>query len=1038
MVEEAAAAAARLSARLTDRALAPYDRGDAAEELFDVWLGVAAEFTQGRLEAEAAASFTADLLGRYLDERTGGFGADTDDYFVRLLMQQFAKILDLFVEKPKLAAAVQDARGAGLLLNWLGGSACPALCAAAFGSAAPPSHRIEYMRALTAVFAVEGVALAAGREGLSHDPLEQLLACVVSLDEDQLARAAATELLLATLRHPRRAARSSHAARTLASTATTHAAMSLVWQLGGLGDAEALPTLQRRCSADAGVAVEVLGSLCDAVGDLSGSSGVDAARDAGPICAILRAAGSRPGPSAEEGVPRLDRVGSGRSTAAAAAAAAAVTPMDLFRAILGRCPDNSEYLQCLLEPELVPVEAIELLSAQGAAIPEALWTGVILPFAAQLLHRAHRARSPAGSRADPAANQVQETALLVRDCAMVFYPLGQSAARGLSPDLGLALFRCLLSAIHAGYTQTERFAECAAQVCAMHLSQGSTRWLVEMLSSDDAADLTKADPIEVAQWGAANSGAVALALLGLESGDGTGTSGSHVTLDDTQMAAVLSTFAGVPISHKTLYLFTTLGRDYRLLAHHSAAIGTLLSNLERWVGELVGRLSASTAPPSYAKVGQMSGGGGGGSDGTAAAVATPVVIAAVDLDLLGCVIEMLRVLVPHLHPSNALLLFDLALKVLALLPAEHSGTDATGYTDTMLEAVIRCIASGGGVARISAAAFSQACTVSGVRTRSLLAQLLPEHMLSDPAPMVRAEALRTLGTSASSDWVQRCGHTVLSASIARAGGSGSASDADRGDGRGSNRVDEVLRLLHLDVKEAEFEVEQLQLAIAAAPCLAEVAQVAGELGRQAAERLAAFSRLSQFSDPMREPHPAIAAAEERVPEVHQSIYATQDGIRVGAAGAPGAEEAEGGAGMVAGLELVDMQQQHQQQQPPPLIAACTVPVVACADDGGGGGGGRAAIPAGVVLATAVEPVVAHLAGGGEPDSPAAAILQAVVVQESDASWEGIQRIHVATAHYVVEGGKDQDPDAEEGCGELLWANLSKGGHQEKCSNPVRK
>ena len=62
--------------------------------------------------------------------------------------------------------------------------------------------------------------------------------------------------------------------------------------------------------------------------------------------------------------------------------------------------------------------------------------------------------------------------------------------------------------------------------------------------------------------------------------------------------------------------------------------------------------------PSYAKVGQMSGGGGGGSDGTAAAVATPVVIAAVDLDLLGCVIEMLRVLVPHLHPSNALLLLD--------------------------------------------------------------------------------------------------------------------------------------------------------------------------------------------------------------------------------------------------------------------------------------------------------------------------------------------------------------------------------------------
>jgi hypothetical protein len=509
-----------------------------------------------------------------------------------------------------------------------------------------------------------------------------------------------------------------------------------------------------------------------------------------------------------------------------------------------------------------------------------------------------------------------------------------------------------------------------------------------MMQSEDATGSSNDGPGEVPQWEATGSGAVALALLGLENGDGTGASDTQIAIDETQKATVLTTFARLPLSYKTVYLFTIMARDHRLLAQHSAAIDTLLTAVERWVDELVARLCASSAPPAYDRVGQMP--VGGGCDGMAAA--SPVVILAVDLDMLGSIMEMLRVLVPHLHPTNALRLFDLALKVLALLPEEHAGCDANGYTDAMLEAVVGCIARGGGVARISSAALAQACTVSGERTRSLLAQLLPEHMLSDPSPMVRAEALRTLGCSTSSDWVQRCGHTVLSACIAQPRSEDGTADAGGG---GRNRVDELLRVLHLDAKGGDFEVEQLQLAIAGAPCLAEVAQLSTELGQQAAYRLAAFSRLSQYSDPMRQPHAAIAAAEQRIPAAHQSIYATQDGIRIGATAA-GGTSVDGGDATSEGLELTELGSTTQPHQAPPPI----------------------------VMASVVSPVVVAHVHDGDAATEISPVLQAVVVEDSDASWQGIQRI--ATGRYVIQGGQSSDPEED------------LKGNVEKCVNPMRK
>ena len=60
-------------------------------------------------------------------------------------------------------------------------------------------------------------------------------------------------------------------------------------------------------------------------------------------------------------------------------------------------------------------------------------------------------------------------------------------------------------------------------------------------------------------------------------------------------------------------------------------------------------------------------------------------------------------------------------------------------------------------------------------------------------------------------------------------------------------------------------------------------------------------------------------------------------------------------------------------------------------------------------------------GGAAAES---SVLQAVLVEESDASWQGIQRL--ATARYVIQGAHSQDTD--EGL----------KNHGEQCANPLRK
>ena len=872
-----------LRERLCAQHVAAYDRSDAVDELFDVWLETAAAFTKGALDggAGAVAVATSGVLGALIDDRTGVFAAGSDDFFVRLLTQQFAKIVGLFVEKPKLAAAVQAEGGAPLLL-WLSGSAIPALGAAALDPGAPSSHRVEYLKALKATFELERVALDAGRDGLVHSLLDPLLARIAAADEDELVRTAAVELLGVVVQHQSRAALATAAARTLAAAAASRVVFSLCWRLGGLSDAACLASVQQRCRGDVRLPSEVLAALESAVTD----GCVDARRDSTAICEILRSCQQTgPGgggllPSAEEGIPGHEGASSSSGRAAAA--------MDLFRALLDRCPDREDYLRCLLEPTVVPIEALELVSARASAIPEPLWIAVILPFVEQLLSGASRGRDGALE---------QESILLLRECVSAFYQ-GQLQGVRASVALGQTLFRGLLSAMHAGAEERRPCADCAATVCATHLAHGSLGWLAEMLAGGPAvggasgwvpaapaapdpavpqpgalypAPAPEPEPayappaappggtaVAAARWNASVSGAVFLALLGL--GDSTTAAASfsgRALLDEAQCAAALSTAAAVPLSHVSLQLFTTLGHGSPLLAQHPQVIATLLAGVERWIGELVGRL----AQPQPAQPYEYAGG-----------QPQVVVIDAVDLDLLVGLTEMLRAMIPHLQPPNALLLLDLALKAIALLPAEHAHTDATVYTDEMLEAIIHRITAGGGGGSISSAALAQACMVSGVRTRSALARLLPERLLSDPSPLVRAEALQTLGASPDLEWVGRCAATVVTASIARAQSSSEQSDG----ASGQTKVDEVLRLLRLDTKE-EFEVEQLQLAIAAAPCLAAVAQLADETGRQAAERLAAFSRLSTLSDALRQPHPAIAAAEARVPAQHQSIYAAPEG-----------------------------------------------------------------------------------------------------------------------------------------------------------------
>ena len=250
------------------------------------------------------------------------------------------------------------------------------------------------------------------------------------------------------------------------SSAASRVVFSLCWRLGGLSDAACLASVQQRCRGDVRLPSEVLAALESAVTD----GDVDARRDSTAICEILRSCQQTgPGgagllPSAEEGIPGREGASSSSDRAAAA--------MDLFRALLDRCPDREDYLRCLLEPTVVPIEALELVSARASAIPEPLWIAVILPFVEQLLSGASRGRDGALE---------QESILLLRECVTAFYQ-GQSQGVQASVALGQTLFRGLLSAMQSGAEERRTCADCAATVCATHLAHGSLGWLAEMLA----------------------------------------------------------------------------------------------------------------------------------------------------------------------------------------------------------------------------------------------------------------------------------------------------------------------------------------------------------------------------------------------------------------------------------------------------------------------------------------------------------------------------------------------------------------------------
>ena len=75
------------------------------------------------------------------------------------------------------------------------------------------------------------------------------------------------------------------------------------------------------------------------------------------------------------------------------------------------------------------------------------------------------------------------------------------------------------------------------------------------------------------------------------------------------------------------------------------------------------------------------------------------------------------------------------------------------------------------------------------------------------------------------------------------------------------------------------------------------------------------------------------------------------------------------------------------------------------------------------MATLVQPndTVRDGNGGAAAETP---VLQAVLVEESDASWQGIRQL--ATARYVIQGAHSQDTSAGlKGCAEQCPNPLSK-------------
>ncbi len=78
----------------------------------------------------------------------------TDDYVVKSLMENFRKIISIFVTKPKFHALIitEDAKP---LINWLAEIVIPMLQAGALRSGVPKPNRIEFLKSIRGLLGMD-------------------------------------------------------------------------------------------------------------------------------------------------------------------------------------------------------------------------------------------------------------------------------------------------------------------------------------------------------------------------------------------------------------------------------------------------------------------------------------------------------------------------------------------------------------------------------------------------------------------------------------------------------------------------------------------------------------------------------------------------------------------------------------------------------------------------------------------------------------------------------------------------------------------
>eukprot|EP01138_Halocafeteria_seosinensis_P009859 gb/GECG01010070.1/.p1 GENE.gb/GECG01010070.1/~~gb/GECG01010070.1/.p1 ORF type:complete len:1280 (+),score=177.81 gb/GECG01010070.1/:1-3840(+) len=405
--------------------------------------------------------------------------------------------------------------------------------------------------------------------------------------------------------------------------------------------------------------------------------------------------------------------------------------LDLYSTLLqSRCSNRFLLRLALCHPT---IRTINILISLSEHFDEKTWLDVLFPFVSFSL--AHMSNAVSGTQWD------QDVVKLLREGIRVFYLAGDVRIDPqVRDEFGYTLFRAVLLAITAGYSEQERFAEYGARILRWHAFEhykmsnkgdiGSIKPWLKLALSD-----------EICQGSHRNERAI-MELLMVALGIDSSAWGVEEAMDQLPKEVSESILRCLAQTHTyaSYQFWKELSLNHSNFIHQypHLGVGEFIRTTERRVNAELQRFLGGAAPHVSEAFDQEDN-------------------RRITIGELESLLLLFNELSAAVLPTTAALAFDTMLKMLILL-AELSGKKLTEVlkgsgvshdvnsvhgicSDESMAAIVEKIPS---VSEVPDPLVKEALKISGPLTRAALATLAPGHFLVDVSPFVRRSALLAL------------------------------------------------------------------------------------------------------------------------------------------------------------------------------------------------------------------------------------------------------------------------------------------------------